>query len=161
VPRHPEHLQAFDYVGPHRYSLRFCTESRRPVFADAPAVELVLKHFLQQAEEQGFAVLAYCFMPDHVHLLIQGLRADSDCKWFISRAKQFSGFYYKQRHKRKLWQRYGYERVIRDDEATIEVARYILANPLRAGLVKDLREYRFTGSSVVKIGELIEHLRMM
>ena len=100
-------------------------------------------------------------MPDHVHLLIQGLRADSDCKRFISRAKQFSGFYYKQRCKRKLWQRYGYERVVRDDEATIDAARYILANPLRAGLVKDIREYRFTGSSVVTIGELIEHLRTM
>ena len=100
-------------------------------------------------------------MPDHVHLLIQGLRADSDCKRFISRAKQFSGFYYKQQYKRKLWQRYGYERVVRDDEATIDAARYILANPLRAGLVKDIREYRFTGSSVVTIGELIEHLRTM
>jgi hypothetical protein len=29
------------------------------------------------------------------------------------------------------------------------------------GLVKDVREYRFTGSSVVTIGELIEHLRTM
>jgi len=147
VPRHPEHLQAFDYVGPHRYSLRFCTESRRPVFADAPVVELVLKHFLQQAEEQG--------------LLIQGLRADSDCKRFISRAKQFSGFHYKRQYKRTLWQRYGYERIMRDDEATIDVARYILANPLRAGLVKDIREFRFTGSSVVTVGELIEDLRTM
>ena len=161
MPRHPEHLQAFDYIGPHRYSLRFCTESRRPLFASAPVVELVLKHVLQQAGEQGFALLAYCFMPDHVHLLIQGARADSDCKRFMSRAKQFSGFYYKQHYKRKLWQRYGYERVIRDDEATIDVARYILANPSRAGLVKDVREYRFTGSSVVTIDELIEHLRAM
>ena len=161
MPRHPEHLQAFDYLGPHRYSLRFCTESRRPVFTHAPAVELVLKHFLQQVDEQGFALLAYCFMPDHVHLLIEGLRADSDCKRFISRAKQFSGFYYSQQHQRRLWQRYGYERVMRDDEATIDAARYILANPLRAELVKDIREYPFTGSSVVTIDELIEDLRTM
>ena len=100
-------------------------------------------------------------MPDHVHLLIEGLRADSDCKRFISRAKQFSGFYYSQQHQRRLWQRYGYERVMRDDEATIDAARYILANPLRAELVKDIREYPFTGSSVVTIDELIEDLRTM
>jgi putative transposase len=131
------------------------------MFTDAPAVQLVLKHFLQQAEEQGFAILAYCFMPDHVHLLIEGLSADSDCKRFVSRAKQFSGFHYQQQYKRKLWQRYGYERVMRDNEATIDVARYILANPLRAGLVKDIREYGFTGSSVVTIDEMIEDLRTM
>ena len=121
-------------------------------------MELVLKHFLQQAEEEGFALLAYCFMPDHVHLLVEGLRENSDCKRFISRAKQFSGFYYAQRYESRLWQRYGYERVLRDDEATIDVARYILANPLRAGLVTDVREYPFTGSSVVTVDELIEHV---
>jgi hypothetical protein len=50
---------------------------------------------------------------------------------------------------------------MRDDEATIDAARYILANPLRAELVKDIREYPFTGSSVVTIDELIEDLRTM
>ena len=74
VPRHPEHLRTFDYLGPYRYSLRFCTESRQRRFTEAPPVELVLKHFLQQAEEEGFALLAYCFMPDHVHWLVEGLR---------------------------------------------------------------------------------------
>jgi hypothetical protein len=39
------------------------------------------------------------------------------------------------------------------------VARYILANPLRARLVADVREYRFSGSSVGTVDELIEHLR--
>ena len=104
-------------------------------------------------------MLAYCFMPDHVHLLIEGLRADSDCKRFISRAKQFSGFHYAQRHKRRLWQRYGYERVLRDDEATLDVARYILGNPLRAHLVNDIREYPFIGSSVMTVDGLIEYVR--
>jgi putative transposase len=159
MSRHPEHLATFDYVGPHRYSLTFCTDSRRPCFTEAPIVELVLKHFLQQAQEQGFAIVAYCFMPDHVHLLIEGLRADSDCKRFISRAKQFSGYYYSRLHERRLWQRYGFERVVRDEEQTIEVARNILANPLRARLVADVREYRFSGSSVGTVDELIEHLR--
>src|SRR4051794_39786856 len=77
-------------------------------------------HIQQQADAEGFAILAYCFMPDHVHVLVEGLREDSDCKRFSSRAKQFSGFYYAQRYGRTLWQRYGYERVLRNEEATID-----------------------------------------
>jgi putative transposase len=160
MPRHPEYLLTFDYIGPHRYSLTFCTESRRPFFIEAAVVELVLSHFLQQAGSEGFALLAYCFMPDHVHLLVEGLRDTSDGKRFISRAKQFSGFYYAKQFGSKLWQRYGYERVLRNDEATLDVVRYIVANPVRAGLVRDLRDFPFVGSSVTPLSELIEYVRM-
>ena len=35
---------------------------------------------------------------------------------------------------------------MRDEEATLEIARYILANPVRGGLVAEPREYPFSGS---------------
>jgi hypothetical protein len=54
-----------------------------------------------------------------------------------------------------LWQRYGYERVIRDSEQTFVVARYILENPVRAGLVAAIKEYPFVGSFVYTLPELI------
>jgi len=44
------------------------------------------------------------------------------------------------------WQRYGYDHVLRDEEKTLVVARYILQNPLRAGLVKRIEDYPFVGS---------------
>jgi REP element-mobilizing transposase RayT len=35
--------------------------------------------------------MAFCFMPDHVHLLVGGTCETSDGKRFIRRAKQYSG----------------------------------------------------------------------
>ena len=95
-------------------------------------------------------------MPDHVHLLIEGTTAGADCKAFIKRAKQFSGFYFAKQFGGKLWQRYGFERVLRDDEATLVVASYIVANPVRAGLVQCAEEYPFVGSLVYSMQELLE-----
>jgi hypothetical protein len=46
--------------------------------------------------------------------------------------------------------------VLRDDEATIVVARYILQNPLRAGLVSDVREYPFIGSEQFSIEQILD-----
>lgn len=158
MPRHPEHLPTFSYIGPHRYSLRFSTHHRQRAFTNEDAVALVWEHIQQRATELGFAVLAYCFMPDHVHLLIEGLTEASDCRHFISRAKQFSGFYYARRFGGRLWQRYGYERVLRSDEATEVVMRNILANPLRAGLVDDVRDYPYLGSSICAVHDLIAGL---
>lgn len=80
---------------------------------------------------------------------------DSNCLAFIKAAKQFSGYYYKQQYQRQLWQRYGYERVIRDDMERALTIRYVLANPVRAGLVADPRRFRRLGSQKYTIEELM------
>jgi len=156
---HPQHLKTFSYLGPYRYSLRFCTDDRRQLFTSASAVDFVKSHILRIAAEEQFAVITYCFMPDHLHLLIEGLAEDSDCKRFIARIKQSSGFYYKRQFGTSLWQRYGFERVVRDSEQTFVVARYILANPVRAGLARTIDEYPFLGSFVYTLHELIDLCR--
>src|SRR5262249_32793000 len=134
--------------------LTFCCDSRRRAFVDSDSVTLVTQQILRAAAENHMAVIAYCFMPDHLHLLIEGLQDESDCLHFIKLAKQYSGFYYSKARGLKLWQRYGFEHLLRDDELTLVVARYILMNPVRAGLVKDPREYPFLGAVAYTLDEL-------
>jgi putative transposase len=156
LPGHPEHLKTFDYLGFYRYFLTFCTFERQAHFTTQEHVNLVLLHIQRAASEQRFALIAYCFMPDHLHLLIGALADNSDARRFIKAAKQYSGFYFKQKFEHQLWQRYGFERTLRDDDATLTVARYIVENPLRARLVEKVEDYRFAGSSVYSIGELLD-----
>jgi len=156
----PGHLKAFDYIGPHRYFLTFCTYSRRRVFVTRERVDVVLLQIERSADEEQFAIIADVFMPDHLHLLIEGQAEYSDCRRFIKRAKQFSGYHYARSFGHRLWQRYGFERVLRDDEATLVVAKYILENPLRAGLVRCVQDYPFAGSRVYSLEEILESLSM-
>ena len=151
----PGHLESFDYTGLHRYFLTFCTDSRRQLFISPDAVDLVLFHFVRAASDERFSIVAYCFMPDHVHLLVEAGDEASDCRRLIQRAKQFSGFYYAKTFGERLWQRDGFERVLRNDEATLVVARYILENPLRAGLVSRVEDYRYAGSRVYSLAEIL------
>ena len=128
---------------------------RQRAFVTQSVVDLFYAQFLRSATEESVALIAYCFMPDHVHLLVAGTSETADGKRFIALAKQYSGFYYKQRTHQKLWQRYGFERVLRNDEATLAVARYIIENPVRAGLVMNARDYPFLGSSVYTADEIL------
>lgn len=80
----------------------------------------------------------------------------SDCKDFIKRAKQDSGFYYSQHYRAKLWQRYSFEHVLRDDEKSVTAARYVVLNPVRAGLVKRVEEYPYVGSLVFPLPALVD-----
>jgi putative transposase len=156
-PANPGHLRAFDYLGLYRYFLTFCLDRRRTIFMESLVVELVLRQIRRAAVDEAFAVAAYCFMPDHLHLLVEGLTDASDCRRFIKCAKQLSGYYYSRASGgAKLWQRYGYERALRSDEATLIVAKYILENPVRAGLVRRPEDYRFLGSDMYSITEILE-----
>jgi putative transposase len=152
----PGHVKTFSYTGLHRYFLTFCTDRRRPVFANRAAVDLVRDHLMRVAIEQQFAVFAYCFMPDHLHLLIEAQSDASECLRFISRAKQFSGFYYSKAFQHRLWQRYGYEHTLRDGDEPLVVARYILENPVRAGLVDKAEDYPFSGSETFPLKTILE-----
>jgi|SRR5947208_2806920 len=151
----PGHLKTFDYIGLYRYFLTFCTDHGQKLFLASDAVDLVLSQIERAATDERFAMPAYCFMPDHVHLLVEGTSDGSDCRKFIKRAKQLSGFHYTERFGRRLWQRYGFERVLRDEEATLVVARYILENPIRAGLVQRPEDYAYSGSRVYPIDQIL------
>ena len=151
----PHRLRTFSYRGFYTYSLTFCTNFRARVFVEPDVVELVLSQFLRAADEETFSILAYCFMPDHVHLLARGNSESSDCRRFITLGKQYAGYAYSMRYKRKLWQPWGFERVLRDDEASTAVARYIVENPVRAGLARTVEEYPFVGSQVFALKDLI------
>ncbi len=152
----PERLRGFTYRGFHRYFLTFCTFQRRRRFTDVAAVGVALNQILRVAAREQFAVAAYCFMPDHLHLLVHGMSEDADVRRFIKLAKQCSGHAFSQTQREHLWQRYGYERVLRGDEETLPVARYILENPVRAGLAECPREYPFSGSPAYSVAAVMD-----
>jgi putative transposase len=146
ITNDPGHREGFSYLGLHRYSLTFRTNERRPLFTDGAVVDTVVRQLVRTASEQQFSIIAYCFMPDHLHLLVEGTTADSDGKRFITLFKQYSDYDYSCERQGPLWQRYGFEHVLGDDETTLEVVRYILRNPVRAGLASTVEEYPYVAS---------------
>jgi putative transposase len=160
ITNHPARLKTLDYRGLHRYFLTFCTHERRQLFVMADCVAVVYLQFLRAAAGSQMAILAYCFMPDHVHLLVEGLSDDSDGRLFIARAKQLSAFHFQKQFGVPLWQRYGFEHTLRADEGALSVARYILENPVRAGIVRRVQDYPFLGSNVYGMEEVLDALQM-
>ena len=155
----PRRLETFSYIGQQRYFLTFCIRDRLPVLHDAHAAAETLAQFRCTATLEHFAILAYCLMPDHVHLLVEGLSLDSDFKRFAKMAKQRSGGLYARTRHKPLWQEGHYERVRREGDDAREVARYIVDNPVRAGLVKTATEYPFSGSDQWTLAELLESVQ--
>jgi REP-associated tyrosine transposase len=113
----------------------------------------VLQQILQSASAHDFSIPASVFMPDHVHLLVEGLAASSDLKAFVKLAKQKSGYQHSRDCGQALWQPSYYDRALRDGESTLSVMWHILSNPVRASLVAQCEDYSFLGSTT-PIGDI-------
>ena len=146
-PRRPPRIPGFAYRGCYRYFLTFCTFNRSHVFVEHDVVTAVLQQMLRTSDEERFAIRAYCFMRDHVHLVVEGLDDRSDLRRWVKVAKQRAAYVCrKQFGVMCLWQEGYHERVLRSDETTGTVVRYVLNNPVRAGLVTRAEDYPFLGA---------------
>ena len=156
IIKHPGPLRGFDYVGRHYDSLTWCCDYRKPHFTQADRVELVKQQFLRACSESDFEIDAYCFMPDHVHQLVRGVLLESNARRYITLAKQYSGYYFSRAYGEKLWQRYGHDRWLPDEQAVRAVVGYIIKNPVQAKLVERIEDYPHIGSGTRSLEELIE-----
>ena len=136
-----------------------CTFERRKRFTSAECVCLVRDQLLTSAREQTAELVAYCFMPDHLHALVEGCSETSDLIRMASVFRRRSGLRCRRQSGSSLWQEGYYDRVLRDDESTYDVASYIIGNPVRAGLCQDVTAYAYSGSdrySLVDVAAMVQ-----
>lgn len=140
-------LESFSYRGKYLYFLTYCTFERRPAFVRPEPVAVVHEQILRAARLTDMRVSAYCYMPDHLHMLCAGESDAADGKGFISKSKQLSAHAYQTQYGRRLWQRYAYDRIVSPSTIS-DVIRYILGNPVAAGLIEEPLNYPYSGSEV-------------
>ena len=146
-------LGSFDYIGSYAYFITCSTEEGKPYFRHKAIVDSLLPTLEETSRQMGFSIYAYCFMPDHLHLLLVG-KEDSSLHKFMKLFKQRSSFVFKKACGDSLWQRSYYDHILRKEEALNDVALYIFNNPVRKGLVTDYQGYPFVGSFVFDAREL-------
>ncbi|HKP02347.1 MAG TPA: transposase [Chthoniobacterales bacterium] len=120
------------------YFVTLCVDGRKPVLANAEAFA-AFKHAADRLRD--WEVLAAVLMPDHLHLLVTPTE-DRE-----ARLGNFSAAI-KRWMRRELnaswkWQKGSFDRLLRSDESLTEKWLYVEENPVRAGLVKDFRDWPF------------------
>lgn len=123
------------------YLLTTVVEGRRPVFADWRIGRLIVAELRAEHQSGRVNSLAWVVMPDHLHWLLT-LEEGSLGK-LMQRVKSRSAIAINAALHRadRLWQKGYHDHALRTEEDLPAVARYVVANPLRAGLVSSLRDY--------------------
>jgi REP element-mobilizing transposase RayT len=125
------------------YHVIFRTFRGRPLFHDLRLGRIVVDGLRCQHEARRASTLAFVVMPDHVHWLfvlgacvtLPGVMSavKGSTAWRINSARGAIG--------ERVWQAGYFDHAVRRDEEARAIARYIVANPLRAGLVATVGDY--------------------
>ncbi|NYI18995.1 hypothetical protein FHR53_002572 [Xanthomonas arboricola] len=98
-------------------------------------------------------LLAWVLMPDHVHWLLQ-LGDVTPLARTVSCMKEASTRAVNRQRElpSAVWTRAYHDRALRKDDDLRIVACYLIANPLRAGMVERVGDYPFLGRNLVAVG---------
>ena len=123
------------------YHVTFATAGRQPLLADFSSARAVLRA-ARASDVAGYThTSAMVAMPDHVHWLFTVCAGDLGGTVRVIKSSAARSINMLRGRSGIVWQKGYFDHAIRDEESLVDVARYIVANPLRAGLVTRLGDY--------------------
>jgi len=111
-----------------------------------PKCAEIVKDTLHYPDGKEYKLICYCIMPNHFHMVFELLQNNKgiskimqsikrisarDCNTILSRSGAF-------------WQDESFDRWVRDEKELYFVIRYVLLNPVTAGLVSDWKDWKYT-----------------
>ena len=143
------------YRGDVAASFTACIAGKHELFTDSDTVAIFLGALRRASDQYECKVLIYGFMPDHLHVVLQGRGPSSDLRKAMALFKQLTGYRLARHVPAIRWQKDFFDHVLRDNDELGRQLRYIAENPVRRGFVADWREYGFTGSDAYDLGTLL------
>ena len=124
------------------YLLTTTTADRNPLFVDFEMARCVVRSLKESDHQARTHTWACVVMPDHFHWLVtleSGSLSDVMKRVKSKSAVQVNAL--RNTPRTSLWQVGFHDRAVRNDEDLRVLGRYVVANPVRAGIVASVRDY--------------------
>jgi putative transposase len=123
------------------YLITMVTEQRKRIFADVFLGRIVVNTMRIHDIENATRTWAFVVMPDHVHWLFE-LRTNSLSQLLMLVKGRSSRLLNVQLGlNQRIWQPSFHDHAVRTEQSLIDMTRYVVMNPVRAGLVGSIGNY--------------------
>jgi putative transposase len=130
-----------------------CVQDKKPLINNHSVFHAFKDLLLEALETYCCDAHVFLFMPDHGHLVLQGRNENANIWKCMVAFKQKTGFWLSKNSPNVKWQKDFYDHILRKDEDLRRQIEYILANPVRKGLVEYWKAFPYKGSTVFAFNE--------
>jgi len=124
------------------------------IFTDEQCCKILLNDLYFYRKELEYLIYGYVIMPDHFHWIVHP-SAKADIPSIMNKVKGHSSFEINKYLSRtgQLWQKSYHDHIIRNGLDFEEKINYIHKNPYKAGLVEDLKNYKYSSFQNYHLGD--------
>lgn len=122
-----------------------------PTWLKNPEIAEIVKKSTFFFNQSEYDLYAFTIMSNHDHMVFKLMPNSNNSvtypvSWILGRLKSYTANKCNQKLKRTgaFWQDESYDHVIRDSKELTRVMRYVLNNPVKAELVENWTDWRFT-----------------
>ena len=135
-----------------------------PVWLKDPAVAAIVSECLYYLDGRAYRLHAFCIMSNHVHVLFTPLLDESSLRettqdgrlafessdpTLAAIMKSIKGYSARKANevlgrKGRLWEPESYDRQVRNEDEFWRIVKYIVNNPVKAGIVTNWQEFPYT-----------------
>ncbi|MBI5410331.1 MAG: transposase [Nitrospirae bacterium] len=135
----------YDYSIDNPVHLAICTKDKKTIFSVENHAKVLIAELLKAVDDLKFIILCYCLMPDHIHIIISPGNSGLPLSKFLNIFKGRTAAVFRTSFGvSELWQRSGFDHVIRAEEDLKTIIKYILNNPVRKGIAETAESYPYS-----------------
>jgi REP element-mobilizing transposase RayT len=106
----------------------------------------IVKTQIFKLDKHEYSLYCFTIMPNHIHIVFNLYEHSKPISKIMQEIKRISAYYSNRvlNKKCKFWQAESYDHVIRDTEELFKVMKYVVLNPVKAGLVNNWEDWQHT-----------------
>lgn len=137
----------------HIYHVMLRGIERKQIFYDAEDYSHFTEILVKLKKRCGFTLHAYCLMGNHIHLLIE--EGEEELSMIFRRLGAAFVYWYNVKYERTghLFQDRYKSEPVDSERYYLTVLRYIIRNPVQAGLCESLEEYEYSSGREYLLSE--------
>jgi putative transposase len=142
-----------EFIEGAAYHVTSRTNDKKRVFEGNVGQKTMLLVLRDAKEKFRFRLANFCIMPTHIHLLVipgEGVNLSRIMQWIKTQsAKRWNRIHGSADH---LWGERYFVRIVKEERGYVQVMDYIDRNPVKAGLVQDVGEWKACGAYHIRHG---------
>ena len=110
------------------------------------SVAAIVSDSLLHNHKKDYTAYCFCIMPNHFHIIFRQLENARSIDKIMKSIKGFSAREINKLLNRKgsIWQSESFDHIVRDEDEFYRDMNYVIMNPVKAGLVENWRDWKFT-----------------
>lgn len=130
------------------YHIMFRGINKQEIFSSDYDYEKLKEIIFSLKDAYGIEIYAYCMMPNHMHLFLHEAEQGGISDFMKRVLSHYAGWYnFKYERTGHLFANRYKSLPVEDDSYFLTLAKYIHRNPVKAGLVENMQDYRYSSYS--------------